>query len=42
MIVAASLTSGVAPCARRSLEMADEYERGRLFNTAVLAAALAD
>jgi hypothetical protein len=28
--------------ARRSLEMADGYERGRLFNTAVLAGSLAD
>jgi hypothetical protein len=28
--------------ARRSLEMSDGYERGRLFNTALLASTLAD
>jgi hypothetical protein len=36
------LPHGAEPFARRSLEMTDGYERGRLFNTALLATILAD
>ncbi|WP_202868027.1 helix-turn-helix domain-containing protein [Kribbella sindirgiensis] len=36
------LAADAEPFARRSLEMTDGYERGRLFNTALLATILAD